>query len=83
MLQPLKEQGRIEADLVTQIDQVRDYRNWVAHGRRGRDTGMNRVTPQIAYDRLKDFLGALGIATEAEGVEPDSPAEELDEGEMT
>ena len=36
VLHPLKEQGRVSADLVTHIDQVRDYRNWVAHGRRER-----------------------------------------------
>src|SRR5262249_6822196 len=64
VLEPLKMQGRVSADLVTQIDQVRDYRNWVAHGRRAAPT--NNVTPQAAYDRLEEFLAALGITAEPE-----------------
>lgn len=73
VLYPLKEQGRISADLVTQVDQVRDYRNWVAHGRRERTVLMNNVTPQVAYERLRDFLAALGIVTEAEQMESERP----------
>ncbi len=46
------------------VDQVRDYRNWVAHGRRELPT--NYVTPKQAYARLVDFLDALGITAEAE-----------------
>jgi hypothetical protein len=65
VLEPLKKQGHVSADLVTQIDQVRDYRNWVAHGRR--DTPANNVTPRAAYDRLTEFLDALGIVAEPEG----------------
>jgi hypothetical protein len=64
VLYPLKEQSRVSADLVTQTDQVRDYRNWVAHGRR--DVPANNVTPKMAYDRLADFLAVLGIAVESE-----------------
>jgi hypothetical protein len=64
VLDPLKRQERVSADLITQVDQVRDYRNWVAHGRR--DTPANNVTPKMAYDRLSEFLAALGIATESE-----------------
>ncbi len=64
VLQPLKAQGRVSADLVTQVDQVRDYRNWVAHGRR--EIPANNVTPEIARARLTEFLGALGIAAEPE-----------------
>src|SRR5262249_26958432 len=69
VLEPLKEQDRVPAELVTQVDQVRDYRNWVAHGRRGSPT--NSVTPKVAYDRLKDFLDELGIAVESERAEPE------------
>jgi hypothetical protein len=59
VLEPLKKQDRISANLVTQVDQIRDYRNWVAHGRREAPT--NNVTPRLAYDRLNEFLAALGI----------------------
>jgi hypothetical protein len=74
VLEPLKQQERVPADLVTQVDQVRDYRNWVAHGRR--DTPTNNITPSAAFARLGAFLDALGIAVEAEHVEPAEPGEE-------
>lgn len=64
VLEPLKKQDPALADLVTQVNQVRDFRNWVAHGRR--DRPKNNVDPKSAYDRLREFLDALGIATEAE-----------------
>jgi hypothetical protein len=48
------------------VDQVRQYRNWVAHGRRERDLDMNHVTPRMAYDRLRNFLAELGITIDAE-----------------
>jgi hypothetical protein len=64
VLDPLKKQSSLVADLVTQVDQVRDYRNWVAHGRR--DAPTNNVTPKTAYDRLTEFLAALGITGESE-----------------
>jgi hypothetical protein len=47
------------ADLVAQVDQVRQYRNWVAHGRRG-DPKAN-VTPQMAFDRLQAFLQCISL----------------------
>jgi hypothetical protein len=78
VLNPLKEQGRVPPDLVTQVDQVRDYRNWVAHGQRERDTDLNKVTPTVAYRRLRDFLAVLDIAIEAEQTEQDSPELEPD-----
>ncbi len=64
VLDPLKKQDSSLADLATPVDQVRDYRNWVAQGRR--DAPTNNVTPQTAYDRLNEFLAALGISAEAE-----------------
>jgi len=73
VLDPLKKQGRVSADLVTQVDQVRDYRNWVANGRRERGTDMSNVTPKVAYDRLQEFLAVLGIAAETE--RPEGPAQ--------
>jgi hypothetical protein len=51
-------------DLVTQVDQVRKYRNWVAHGRRG--DPVNNVAPNEAFDRLGRFLLELGISVEPE-----------------
>jgi hypothetical protein len=75
VLYPLKEQGRVSADLVTQVDQVRKYRNWVAHGRREGGTDVSSVTPRVAYERLKEFLAVLGIAAEAEQTESEGPRE--------
>jgi hypothetical protein len=74
VLEPLKKQDRVSADLVTQVDQVREYRNWVAHGRR--DAPTNNVTPKMAYDRLRDFLAALGLNAESEEEPSDRPDEE-------
>jgi hypothetical protein len=68
VLDPLKRQGYVGAELVTQVDQVRDYPNWVAHGRREAPT--NNVTPNDAYGRLSAFLTILGIAVAPE--EPES-----------
>lgn len=64
VLEPLKKQDHQLVRLITQVDQVRKYRNWAAHGRRGEPE--NNVTPNTAYARLKDFLIELGIAIEPE-----------------
>jgi hypothetical protein len=47
----------VGSDLIEMVNQVRRYRNWVAHGRRG-DLPPD-VTPRLAYDRLSEFLKAL------------------------
>ena len=44
-------------DLIEEVNQVRQYRNWVAHGRRGHSPV--RVTPEMAFDRLTRFLAGL------------------------
>ncbi len=44
-------------DLTAQVNQVRKFRNWVAHGRR--DVPENRVEPQSAIDRLRRYLERL------------------------
>lgn len=49
--------GASDADLRTQVDQVRRYRNWVAHGRR--DQPQNDVRPDQAIQRLSRFLALL------------------------
>ena len=60
ILEAHKERGNVERnDLIEEVNQVRKYRNWVAHGRRGSQPDL--VTPQAAYDRLQAFLAALGL----------------------
>lgn len=54
VLQPFKD---VHADLVEEVNQVRQYRNWVAHGKRGAPQA--RVTPKAAYDRLGRFLEVM------------------------
>jgi hypothetical protein len=44
--------------LIEQVNQVRRYRNWVAHGRR-EERRPDNVDPQTAYDRLTAFLLAI------------------------
>lgn len=44
----------------TEVREVREYRNWVAHGRRGPSPQLSvNMTPEIAKDRLEDFLSAV------------------------
>ena len=47
----------IDPQLVGDVKQVLQYRNWVAHGRTSRMPP--NIIPRIAYERLKDFLGQL------------------------
>ncbi len=47
VLEPYKS---LDRDLVEQVNQVRKYRNWVAHGKRG--ASPSTVDPRAAYDRL-------------------------------
>jgi hypothetical protein len=49
------------AGLVEEVNQVRKYRNWVAHGRR--TAKPDAVDPESAYSRLKRFLDVLGIVS--------------------
>jgi hypothetical protein len=55
VLEPYKD---LDANLIEQVNQVRRYRNWVAHGRRSEQPAV--VNPTTAYDRLKRFLDHLG-----------------------
>jgi hypothetical protein len=56
VLEPFKPEGH--ADLIEQVNQVRRYRNWVAHGRRGQPPGNPPIPidPRTAYERLKRLL---------------------------
>lgn len=51
--------------LAEEVNQVRRYRNWVAHGRRGR--AETRLTPEDAYDRLRRFLAAIDPSSGSTG----------------
>jgi hypothetical protein len=48
----------VDHDLVEQVNQVRQYRNWVAHGRRPERVPTN-VTPRVAHDRMQEFLALI------------------------
>ncbi len=50
----------MDADLIEEVNQVRRYRNWVSHGRRGPQPPI--VTPSSAYDRLNRFLERMAEA---------------------
>lgn len=50
------------ADVVEEVNQVRRYRNWVAHGRR--TARPNAVDPETAFVRLKKFLDSFGIGSD-------------------
>ena len=56
----------------TQVDQVRHYRNWVAHGRREQVT--NNVDPQTALARLEQFLALLAAGSPLANTDPPAPA---------
>jgi hypothetical protein len=46
-----------DAGLIEEVNQVRRYRNWVAHGRRSLRPAL--VDPRAAFDRLGRFLAIL------------------------
>ena len=56
VLEPFK--SAATSDLIEQVNQVRRYRNWVAHGRRA-EKKPDVVRPKEAYERLKLFLAAI------------------------
>lgn len=47
-----------DGDLIEEVNQVRHYRNWVAHGKRGDRPAT--VDPQMAHVRLARFLQLVG-----------------------
>ena len=53
-----------DAGLVEEVNQVRRFRNWVAHGRR--TLRPPAVSPATAYDRLKRFLDRFTLPTPEE-----------------
>jgi hypothetical protein len=56
VLEPYKALGH--ADLIEEVNQVRKYRNFVAHGRRRHDQPAS-VTPRAAYERLTRLLAVV------------------------
>jgi len=54
VLEPYKS---LDPNLVEEVNQVRHYRNWVAHGRRGMSPAA--VDPHAAYSRLKTLWDAI------------------------
>ncbi len=66
VLEPFK---GIDAPLIEEVHQVRRFRNWVSHGKRGEQPAF--VSPKVAYDRLNRCLPML-IAPPADG-EPVEP----------
>jgi hypothetical protein len=73
VLLPLQKQKRISHSLADKVNQVRDYRNWVAHGKRpgGRKRKIEQLSASETFSRLNEFLEALGIATESERANSD------------
>lgn len=61
-------------DLIEQVNQVRRYRNWVAHGRRADRKPGVEVNPRDAYERLSEFLRVIMVRQP----EPFDPATEGD-----
>ncbi len=79
VLTPLQKQGQITPELSDKVKQVRDYRNWVAHGKQlPRDSDIVNMTAAEAFNRLQEFLDTLGVAAEAE---LEAPQEEIGERE--
>jgi hypothetical protein len=54
---------KMDVDLTEPVNQVRRFRNWVAHGRRGEPE--NSVDPERAIDRLRRYLLRLTEVEEA------------------
>jgi hypothetical protein len=56
VLEPYKDG---HANLVEEVHQVRRYRNWVAHGKKGKQP--DSIEPAAAYKRLGQFLEVLNL----------------------
>jgi hypothetical protein len=56
---------QVTSDLQGQIKQIVGYRNWVAHGRATAIPPDGNVPPQFAFEKLSEFLLAVGIIDSA------------------
>ena len=60
-------------ELSDKLKQVRDYWNWIAHGKREpRDPSIINLDPKEAFEQLIEFLETLSIAVESEQEEPET-----------
>lgn len=60
--------------LVEQVNQIRRWRNWVAHGRRPETRPNDEVRPRDAYERLGEFLSLLLTSDTTDSLPPtDTP----------
>jgi hypothetical protein len=57
VLEPYKSPETV--NLIEQVNQVRRYRNWVAHGKRDSGKKPETVSPEAARQRLQEFLGVI------------------------
>ena len=53
----------LDPELTSQVNQVRRFRNWVAHGRR--EDRENQITPKAAFARLGEFLERMALESES------------------
>ena len=67
----------MDVDLTAQVNQVRKFRNWVAHGRR--DDPENNVDPDLARDRLTRYLARLAEVEAAGELRQSTEAGPIDE----
>jgi hypothetical protein len=80
VLEPLKLQGRVSPDLVTQVDQVRVYRNWVAHGRRERALDVSNVSPPLPTSGSGNSWRCLALRPKARKRNQNRPRKNTNEG---
>jgi hypothetical protein len=59
----------LDSNLAEEVNQVRKFRNWVAHGRRG--SPANDVDPPAALDRLRRFFDRMTEAAKSPPIAPD------------
>ncbi len=69
VLEPFKSKGEEFRKHIEEVNQVRRYRNWVAHGRRGKKP--EAVSPAIARDRLNRLFELL-IKMDASEPDPET-----------
>lgn len=53
--------GFVASNIIGQVKQAIDFRNWVAHGRSATRPPKSNVTPQFAYRILTAFLNEAGL----------------------
>jgi hypothetical protein len=62
---------QLNTDLTAQVNQIRKFRNWVAHGRRGEPE--NNVLPDEAFERLTRYLDLLSALQHDGGTSTQAP----------